>query len=90
MLYETHSVVPAENNEMVTRTVNELNRSAHQKHAEDLGQSLVASQKEGLETADENIVAFSDSVVSIENIHMKDSERPKFTEADVAVSSCSC
>jgi hypothetical protein len=66
--------------------VNEMNRRAHEKHAEDLGKTVLASQKEGLETADESVVAYSDGVVSIENVDMKDSERPKFTEADVAVS----
>ncbi|PNF21705.1 hypothetical protein B7P43_G10336 [Cryptotermes secundus] len=89
VLYETHSIVPAENNEMVNRMVNEMNRRAHEKHAEELGKTVLASQKEeGLETADENVVAPSDSVASIENIYMREPERPKFTEADVTVPSC--
>jgi hypothetical protein len=75
---------------MVTRVVNEMNRSAREKHAEELGKSLVAFKKEGLETTagsgDENVVAPSDRVVSLQNIDMKDSVRPKFTEADMAVS----
>jgi hypothetical protein len=78
--------VPAENNEMVTRMVNEMNRSAHEKHTEEMRRSLVASQKEGLETGDENVVASSDSVVSVQNVDMRETERPKFTEPDVAVS----
>jgi uncharacterized circularly permuted ATP-grasp superfamily protein len=79
--------VPAENYEMVARMVNEMNCSAHEKHAEDMRKTLAAFQKEGPETADESVVALSDGVVSIENIDMKVSERPKLTEAHVAVSS---
>jgi hypothetical protein len=75
---------------MVTRVVIEMNRSAHEKHAEELRTTLAVSQKERLETADQNVVAFSDSVVSIENIDTKDSEGPKLTEADATVSSCYC
>jgi hypothetical protein len=90
VLYETHSVLPEENNEMVARMVHEMNRSAREKHIEELGRSLLALKREGLDPAassdDENIVAPSDSAVSLENIDVKESERPKFTEANITVS----
>jgi hypothetical protein len=84
--------VSAENNEMVARMIYEMNRNAHDKHIEERGKLLLALKKEGMESAagsaEENFVALSDSSVTLENFDVKVSERPKFSEADITVSSC--
>ena len=50
VLYENHSIVPAENSEMVTRMLKQMNNNAREKHLEELGKALAVPIREGTET----------------------------------------
>ncbi|XP_069681208.1 putative methyltransferase NSUN7 [Periplaneta americana] len=85
VLYETHSIVPAENTEMVTRLVNEMNNFAREKHAEEQGKPLspsyssVSFKREGPEMSPG---AGGESIISVEIVE-KDSERAFSSEIDI-------
>jgi hypothetical protein len=94
VLYETHSVVPAENSEMVTRVVNEMNKNARDKHVEEQTKLHAASKMETSETSaasgGETVAAPASSVVSFQNPDEKNPGKPSFPETDVSVSCSSC
>jgi hypothetical protein len=93
VLYETHSVIPAENSEMVTRLVEEMNKNARQKHAEERVKAIMACKQEESETSGasgfETVAAPTGSALSSRNIDGKDPERPSFSETDITVSCAS-
>jgi hypothetical protein len=55
VLYENHSIVPAENREMVTRMLKQMNNNAREKHLEELGKTLAIPNREGSETSGEAV-----------------------------------
>jgi 16S rRNA C967 or C1407 C5-methylase (RsmB/RsmF family) len=93
VVYETHSVVPAENSEMVARLVSEMNNIARGKHAEEQGKSVMSSRVEGLETSSgadhENAATPVASDIPTENVDVKDSKGINFSETNISVSSSS-
>ena len=51
VLYENHSIVPAENREMVTWMLKQMNNNAREKHLEELGKALAVPSREGSATS---------------------------------------
>ncbi|KDR23735.1 Putative methyltransferase NSUN7 [Zootermopsis nevadensis] len=92
VLYETHSVVPAENSEMVTRMVNEMNRTARDKHLEEREHVFSAFKKEASDACSgsggETVAASGTSVVSFQNIDRADPCSPELPETDKSVPPC--
>ncbi|PSN54872.1 hypothetical protein C0J52_12418 [Blattella germanica] len=78
VLYETHSIVSAENSEMVTQLVNEMNNGAREKHAEEQGKPLpspsfisTSSKKEGSDighfvAGGDTTIPSTNSIISVE------------------------
>jgi hypothetical protein len=92
VLYQTHSVISAENRDMVTRMVSEINNSARVKHVEEQVNLLATSKKEPSDitaaSGVDTIVAPSSGVVSFPSADGKYPGRFSLPEADIAVSCC--
>ena len=94
MLYETHSIVSAENTEMVSRLVGEMNYNAKEKHAEEQGKPLsspsyMSSPKREFSPSGgrESSIGPGSSIISVEIVEKdsKDFERIS-CESDITVS----
>ncbi|KAJ9581286.1 hypothetical protein L9F63_023536, partial [Diploptera punctata] len=98
VLYETHSIVSAENSEMVSRLVNEMNYNAKEKHAEEQGKSLPSPsymsspKREGAEFSpsggSDSRITPTSNIISVDIVEKDAKDLDKVNDLDIVVPPC--